>query len=199
MLSWQGSTPVGAGKRVRERNEMTGPIPRSVWEPGGFAYTLLGGKCKPLPPDVAYVETDFRGQRHFITWTEVIERRRKWQAERLARIMTSSEPEVVPCYVWTFFNRQDIPYHGWYCYVVSRYFDIGVNFRGFRSELAESIMTAIPLGMLPMAECFEGWMKAFAERHPRAKHKHDPRKAGSLCGWIHNRSQFTLNHPTSPL
>jgi hypothetical protein len=173
-------------------------LSRKMYEPGGFAYEFLGGKCKPLPPNVALLERDGRGgELVAVTWGEVMARRRKYQADRLLRVRdVRHEPKICPCYVWTFFNRQDIPYHGWYCYVVSRYFDVGVNFRGFKAQLATSIMTAIPLGMLPIEENFYEWCKVFAKAHPRAKHKHDPRKAGSVVGWIADRRTFTLERPS---
>jgi hypothetical protein len=150
------------------------------------------------PKEVARIEFSGHGEKgHRVTWDEVMAARRKRQAERLENIMRPAEPEIVPCYVWTFFNRQEIPYHGWYCYVVSRYFSVSVNFRGFDRELAVSIMSAIPLGMLPIVENFSVWMPEFAKHYPR-KHPHDPRKAGSKVGWIKERNLFTLERPLQP-
>ncbi len=170
-------------------------IDRKFYEPGGFAYHFTGGKCKPLAPNVAYLTRGHRNEMVAVTWDEVMADRRKRQTERLQQIRQECRPTVLPCYVWAFFNRQDIPYHGWYCYVVTRQFEIAVNFRGFRSELALSIMSAIPLGLFPMEENFEAWMEAFAKKHPRPKTKNDPRKAGTCVGWLSNERRFTLERP----
>lgn len=47
-----------------------------------------------------------------VTWAEVHAERRKKQAMILERKRRPEEPEVVPAYVWTFFNTSWI-YHGW--------------------------------------------------------------------------------------
>jgi len=144
------------------------------------------------PQNVAQIEFSAREPKgRWVTWDEVHDRRRERQARQLEFIVRPDEPEIVPCYVWTFYNRQSIPYHGWYCYVISRHFELAVNFRHFDHELATSLMTAIPLGMLPVEGNFEAWMPAFAKAYPR-KHKHDRRKAGSCVGWISNRRRFIV-------
>ena len=98
-----------------------------------------------------------------------------------------------------FFNAQDIPYHGWYCYVISRHFEIAVNFRGDKERLRTSIMNAMPLGFLPLRDSFDDWMEAFAETFPRPPwprgEREDQRKAGSRIGWIQNRETFSLERP----
>lgn len=150
------------------------------------------------PPEVAAIETDVSWRspgRHIVTWAELHERRREHQAEILERIRRVELPPVLPCYVWTFFNRQMIPYHGWHCYVVTRHFDVAVTFRGFNEPLAMSIMQAVPCGLLPCPENFDLWMESFASKHPRRKRKGDPRKAGSIIGWLEGRCRFTLEKP----
>jgi hypothetical protein len=149
------------------------------------------------PKEIARMEFNGHGGKAIrVTWDEVMDYRRKRQADRMEDIMRPSEPDIMPCYVWTFFNRQSIPYYGWYCYVVTRHSSDAVNFRGFDLELATSIMKEIPLGMLAIKENFTAWMQAFAETHPRAKHKDDPRKAGSRVGWIYKNRSFTLARPS---
>jgi len=106
-------------------------------------------------------------------------------------------PPVLPCYVWTFYNRQAIPYGGWHCYAVTRHFRIGVNFRWFDKELALSIMRAVPCGLLPCVDNFYRWMKVFSKQHKRPKRKGDPRKAGSIVGWLADRNLFTLEKPAT--
>jgi hypothetical protein len=145
------------------------------------------------PDNAAQVVGDHRGHR-VVTWDELLARRREQQASRLASIRRPAEPTVLPCYVWTFFNSSWI-YHGWHCYVVTRHFDFPVNFRGFREELAISIMQACPLGLFPVEENFDKWMKELAKQHPRRKPRKDPRKAGSVIGWLEHRRRFTLHRP----
>lgn len=180
-------------------------MPRKVWEPGGFGYNLMGGKCNPLPPAIAGVEVDFASKRRHVPWTEIMDRRRGRQAEQLERKRRTELPEILPCYVWTFFNAHDIPYHGWYCYVVTRHFEDAVNFRGFNKPLALSIMRAIPLGLAPARDNFEAWMAAFAQAYPRRRRwpggkvrsrgQRDPRKSGIYFGWLLNRGIFSLHYP----
>ena len=174
---------------------MNTTMQRNCFEPGGFVYEFLDGKCRTLPANVAYV-VNGREPRD-VTWDEVMAGRRQRQAERMERIRQPAKPAVQPCYVWTFFNRQDIPFHGWYCYVVTRHGDTAVHGKYGLGEvtLAESIMAAIPLGMLPLADNFDSWMEAFARRHPRRKLKGDPRKAGALHGWLKHRKTFSLTRP----
>ncbi len=187
-------------------------IPRKSFEPGGFAYEYRSGNCRPLAPNVAgRIQDDgIRCPREWrdLTWDEVMTTRRKHQAEQLERIRrTIHRPAILPCYVWTFFNRQIFPYGGWYCYVVTRQFEDAVNFREFNAPLATSIMTEIPLGILPMAENFIAWMPAFARAYPRHRNwpggkvftpngKRDPRKSGVLHGWLINRRTFSLQRPS---
>lgn len=174
-------------------------LPRKLYEAGGLAYIFQDGQCKPLAPHLAGLMRE-RGKVREVPWSEIIDKRRERQRERLDRKRNfwKSEPRIVPCYVWTFFNPQMIPYHGWYCYVISRHFSLAVNFRGFHGGLALSIMRAVPLGFLPVGDkkTFYEWTKKFAETYPRT-HPIDKRKAGSLVGWIEDRSIFTLEKPTN--
>ena len=145
------------------------------------------------PDDAAMKEGGPRGVR-YVTWAELLDRRRERQAKRLAGIPRWPEPAVVPCYVWTFYNNF-FPYGGWHCYLVSRHFRIGVDpsclcYR----DLAESIMRAVPAGHLPFCETFHSWMAALAARHPR-NHPSDPRPAGSVVGWLKGRRRFFLVRP----
>ena len=130
-----------------------------------------------------------------VTWAEVHENRRKRDERNVGWKRRVEEPAILPAYVWTFFNRQSIPYHGWYCYVVTRHDDIAVNFLRFDRELAESIMRAVPLGVSPTEANFERWMRKFAKQHPRPRHPKDPRQAGSIVGWLERRKWFTLERP----
>jgi hypothetical protein len=181
---------------------MTGFMDRSCFEPGGFAYEFRKAKgipCEPLPRNVAGIQLGVgrHGQdSHPLTWEEIHQARRKKQAERLEQLRRTTEAPLLPCYVWTFFNRQEIPYHGWYCYLVTRHFQQAVNFRGFNHHLAVSLMEEIPLGMLPLPENFRGWMAEFARQYPRRKIAGDPRKAGVAFGWLSNRCTFSRTKPT---
>lgn len=143
------------------------------------------------PADAAMKVGGLRGVR-FVTWSEVLDQRRQRQAERLATIREAPEPEVVPCFIWTFF----IPgwlYSGWHCYLISRHFEIGVAPEANR-ELTENLIRAVPMGQRPLFDEFELWMAELANRHPR-KHPRDPRRAGSVIGWLEHRRRFTLTRP----
>ncbi len=181
-------------------------MPRKCFEPGGFVYEFLDGEVRTIAPNVAGREKTGRfGAEEWrdLTWDEVMQRRRERQAEQLERIRgRNSKPTVLPCYVWTFFNRQDFPFHGWYCYVVTREFgDVAVRGKhGDNEPLRESIMTEIPCGLLPMAENFEAWMAAFARKHPRrqpafSRGHRDPRKSGCHLGWLNDERTFSLQRP----
>jgi len=144
------------------------------------------------PPEVAYVVGDsVYGERRAVTWDEVMEARRERQRERLEQIQRPDPPHAVPCYVWVF----RVPgwlYGGWWCYVVTRYEEIAVNFPRIHRHhfgLALSIMRAAPCGFLPFLECFDDWMPAFAKKHPRPPTR-DPREAGTLVGWMKDREEF---------
>jgi hypothetical protein len=151
------------------------------------------------PPDAARKVVYAGGRARFVSWAEVHEDRRQRQAQRLAEIRLSSKPDWQPAYVWTFF----IPgwlYHGWHCYVVTwrnRHDPLGVTFRNFREELALSIMQAVPLGLPAKLEHFERWMPRLAKHHPRKKPRHDPRRAGTVVGWLYRRERFQLSKPLS--
>ena len=149
------------------------------------------------PKNAAMKVGDYRSPQgfRFVTWAELHEERRTRQAKILKRIRRPPEPFVVPCFVWTFFVPGFI-YYGWHCYIVTRTFEVGVTFRDFDEKLAESVMKAVPMGMLPMTENFIVWMEKLAKQHPR-KHPRDKRKAGSVVGWLENRRRFTLDRPSN--
>lgn len=161
---------------------MTGPIPRSVWEPGGFGYLLLGGKCKPLPPEVAYVDTDYRGKRTYITWAEVMELRRKRQAERLDHIRRNEVTGRRAVRVEVFYNPHWM-YQGWHTYLHGIAFPpLWVNGRGGKENNPFGLLDLFPmtksLGPLlpeePITDYHE-WMVAFAEKHKRGMRGRKPR------------------------
>ena len=147
------------------------------------------------PREIAFVTDDYKGGYRQVTWKEVHKARTERMHRNLEWKRQIAEPTILPCYVWTFFNVQDIPYHGWYCYVVTRYFDIGVNFRGFDKDLAMSLMRTIPFGLLPLETNFYKWMELFAKNYPRKPHPKDKRKSGSLVGWLIDRKSFTFQRP----
>jgi len=144
------------------------------------------------PKDIAVMEPSGRGGPCYVTWAEILERRRKWQAERLARKRTVPEPRVRPCYVWVFHNPSWL-YQGWWCYVVTLRDRIAVNFRTFHSQLAMSLMAEIPVGVVPDRTNFRSWMEAFADQYPRRTTHH--RQAGTVLGWIQDGRIFTRLKP----
>jgi len=147
------------------------------------------------PPDIACMEPSRMGGNRYVTWTEVHDRQRKRQAERLADIRRIPVPQIQPCYVWTFYNDTWL-YGGWYCYVVTRHQHNAVNFQGLDKKLAISLMTEIAVGVLPDAANFTSWMEAMTRRYPRRQSK-DPRLAGSVIGWLRDKRIFTRQRPTA--
>ena len=129
-----------------------------------------------------------------VTWNEVLEKRRQRQKIHLETIR-KSEPEIVPCYVWTFFIPLWFRY-GWHCYIVTRKKSFGVGIER-NPTLALNLMSKIPLGILPNETFFNQWMESFANAYPRKKHPKDKRKAGVLIGWFdHKLQKFSLQKPT---
>jgi hypothetical protein len=172
---------------------------------------VLGEPIDDITPDFAAYEFghfEHGKTRRKITWAELIDRRRKAHAEHLDRKLfsPSSRDGVIPCYVWTFYNP-DFIYFGWYCYVITRREHYAVNFRGFRNDLALSIMREIPLPLRAKRgegggelsppsdeDRFDLWMPAFAKAFPR-RGRQDKRKAGSRIGWLKDESTFSLARP----
>lgn len=175
---------------------MNAIIDRSVYEPGGLVWLMTGGRCKPLPKDVAYLVSDYRGRRE-VTWREVMEERRERQAEDLEWNRRESEPAYAPCYVWVFDNGPIIPYGGWWCYIVTRHESRAVNFRGFNARLAASLMKNVPCGLQPSLmdgeeRQFEEWMPLFARQF--ACRRRGRRREGRLIGWI-SGGEFLVKKP----
>lgn len=152
------------------------------------------GQCN-WPRDAAF--RVFDGTRyHYITWEQVHAERSERQKRELERKLVVEPPRVMPAYVWTFYNPHWI-YMGWHCYVVTLRDQTSVTFRHMNARLAESIMKAIPCGLLPLVANFEAWMVAFTKQHRRAKTKRDRRKAGSAIGWYdRDQGRFTLERPS---
>lgn len=144
------------------------------------------------PKDIAVMEPSCHGESRYVTWAEVLDRRRKWQAERLAEIRIVPEPRVQPCYVWVFYNPIWI-YMGWWCYVVTRRGQVAVNFQTFHTQLAMSLMAEIPVGVFPDRNNFRLWMEAVADRYPRRTTHH--RQAGTVVGWMRDKRIFTRLKP----
>lgn len=187
---------------------------RAMFEPGGWAYEFHGGNCLKLRPNVAGREKrsthrfDPEGEWHDVTWDEIMDRRRARQVEIMERKLRPALPNVLPCYVWTFYIN-GFPFGGWHCYIVTRHFDFSLSFyrnRPFNAgEIAVQVMEAFPCGLLPLADNLNRWMPAFAKAYPRSRNwpggkvlrrgEHDPRKAGLAYGWLADRSTFSLSRP----
>ena len=161
---------------------------------------IAWGVVDGWPRDAALKVGDHRAPAgfRFVTWKEMHRHRQQRDQERLAFKRRIDEPSVRPCCLWTFDNGPIVPYGGWWCYLVMLNDQIGVNFRGLNKELALSIMQAVPCGLLPLLENFDHWMEAFAEQHPR-NHPKDPRRAGSIVGWLKGRTRFALQREFVPV
>lgn len=129
---------------------------------------LVAWGCTNIRPDLAYVVSDERGDRRVVTWAEVIEARRERQKRHLELI------------------RQTIPRRAYRFSV--RYFDMPLM-GGWQSALDDwrghsygtwpdrdlrwfkpMIMSAIPLGLLPLGsegDQWAAWKIEFAHRFKR--------------------------------
>ncbi len=132
-----------------------------------------------------------------VTWPEMGQQKRQRQREQLARKQRPEPVRIVPAYVWTF-RVPGTFFAGWWCYVVTREDRFPAMWheggRFGNAGLAESIVRAWPMGLLPIAENFERWMRLLAKTRPR-RHARDPRPAGSLIGWFDTRyrGRFALS------
>lgn len=118
-----------------------------------------------------------------VTWAQVMEERRKRQADRLEQIRFNRSPCVLPAQVWTFrVPNSAVIYIGWHLYV-----------RTFRDEwwvkgagvdgVALDIMRSFPCDLLPIEENFEEWKERFAASYPRAGIRRGSRQ-GLAHGWV---------------
>lgn len=157
------------------------------------------------PQDAAYRTGDMRGDSRFVTWSEVMESRRKRQARELKRKRNERHAVIVPAYVWVFHNDWNFPYGGRYCYIISRFGEEGSGRLGHRphepngrpvlNHICCQLMQEINLGLLPVEWNWETWKEQFIAQFPRF-HKKDPRDAGSLIGWYdRTEHRFTRHRP----
>lgn len=121
---------------------------------------------KELPKEVAYLYhnggTGFglAPEWQTVTFKENLDKKREKQKWRLQH--KRHFKKVVPCFVWVFYNNSTF-FSGWWIYIKTLKKDYGINFRHeYNEQLICKVMTLIPMGVLPVIECFEEWAKYFS-------------------------------------
>lgn len=121
----------------------------------------------PVRPDLAFLEIDTRGDRHVITWDQVMEARRKRQAEQLRR---KREVAAVRAYkLWVAYFDQDLM-GGWQAMLEDwrgRGYDIWID--RDRDWLKPKLMKAFPLVLAigSVEAQWQMWKPEFARRFER--------------------------------
>lgn len=100
-----------------------------------------------------------------VTKADILERKRRGQERRLARIRQGPDPRIQPCFVWAFYNDTNF-FSGWWLYVRTLKREFRVS-----DDQRLKIMRLFPCGYLPMIENYGAWREAFAKvyHHPTRK------------------------------
>lgn len=179
-------------------------VPRRAQEPGGFGYILRSGTDGPgplkMPADAAGYNVLMDGSFEWVTWQQIIDRRREWQRDRLEQIRRAPweirEYVARPAQVWVFDNGDIFPFGGWWCYIRTLSGDRSTRpptsyvCRGgakgsvtAESPLALHLMRILPMGVLPSASNFDTWMAELARTCPKQPRRGSSRREGYVNGW----------------
>lgn len=181
-------------------------VPRGCHEPGGIGYMMRTGAGMPplkLPCDAAGYRCYQTGEHEWVTWAEVLQKRREWQRERLHAIALryQARPGVRPAQLWVFDNGDMFPFGGWWCYLRTWKPGGGVDYIGdggpkgavtTQGTLWRQLMTSIPMGIFAEASNFDAWCAEIARQHPKRPMAGSDRPEGILNGWTNGRI-FVLN------
>jgi hypothetical protein len=116
----------------------------------------------------------------FITFKQILDKRKKEQKDHLEYTLNKNYPELKPCIIWVFENRSWL-FGGWWLYVRTLKEDFPIGFRSQNKEFKVKIMQLFPCGIIPLKECFEVWAENFARQYP---HKPKNRKKqGLIYAW----------------
>jgi len=128
-------------------------------------YERFNNEKPNLPLNCAYVEC-IGPDKRFITWDEVMKERKIKQKCQLSQKRFGVITEWKPGYIWIFFNKQEFPFGGWYCYIVTLKKDWCINFRDETLlHLQEKVMKLFPCEVLPLQQYFYEWMEEFEKRY----------------------------------
>lgn len=182
-------------------------IPRSSHEPGGFGYILRSGPDGPgplvMPKDAAGYNVLLDGSFEWVTWSQIMDRRRERQREDLERIHSFREDRdaVRRAQVWVFDNGDIFPYGGWWCYVrtLDRYSTHGLRASyccggGAKGSVRENgpvamhLMRLLPMGLFPHPQNFEAWCAEIAKAFPKRPREGSNRPEGCVNGWTDGRT-----------
>ena len=181
-------------------------VPRKCHEPGGIGYLMRTGAGMPpldLPRDAAGYRSYQTGEHEWVTWSEILQKRREWQRERLQAIESRYrvKPAVRPAQLWVFDNGDMFPFGGWWCYLRTWKPGGGVDYIGdggpkgdvsTRGTLWRHLMQTIPMWLFPHEGNFAAWCAEIARLHPKRPRGGSDRPEGILNGWTDGR-RFALH------
>jgi hypothetical protein len=129
-------------------------------------------------PNVAAMVSDYPGHYRLITWGDVMENRRKRQAEQLLRIRALESARQEFYRVWVAYFDQSLM-GGWQAFIDSRrtFNHYGNWIDRDRRWLKPMLMEAFPL-LLPLGsehERWEAWKPEFAAQYSRGQQDGRPR------------------------
>lgn len=120
-----------------------------------------------------------------VTFAELLDRKREWQAERLRRkLFNWNAQETRAAYLWTFYQPGlfGFAYMGWWAYIRTLNNSYKISPRDIGRPFALSVMSQFPCGVLPLPENFRQWAEAFGQTYSRPGRFE---KQGLVLGWIH--------------
>lgn len=106
-----------------------------------------------------------------ITTAEIRRGKLEDQRRNLMRVRKATEPIIVPCHVWVFYNDTFF-YGGWWLYIRTHTNEFQITPNGQHYRLIVPIMRLFPCGGVePDIDNFRQWKAAFAEKynHPTRK------------------------------
>lgn len=117
-----------------------------------------------------------------ITWEEVLNERREKQKAHLEWIREKDVVEFKPCFVFTFLNKSNWFFDGWWLYVMTLKRNFPIGFKGQNKQLILPIIKLFPCGFLPLEENFDDWAKEFARIYHRSTRERK-KNIGMIAAW----------------
>lgn len=129
------------------------------------------------PPEIAYkyYEGCYSGlgitpEWKIVTYAELLAKKIARQSSKL-NYKRRPDQYTLPAFIWVFKNVHAFPFGGWWIYLKTLKNDYPLNFRCSRDHVILRIMERMPLGMMPIKQNIEPWMKEFAQRYPHSGFK----------------------------
>lgn len=140
---------------------MTTIITRKALMPGGLAYH----PDRIVPPDLVSIVIDWRGERHVVTWAEVMANRRERQRLRLEWLR--SVDEWTACKLRVAYFDQALM-GGWHAFLEDRRGDTWID-RDAKWQIP-TLLKLFPLGNGD----WRAWKVAFAKKYKRRRQDRQP-------------------------